>query len=162
MTHVEKMFTPSRPLEPGDRYGVLSGFDPGTRTLPAGFRLAPAFKSLPVDIVLDKDVRVTMRDGVTTYVDILRPAGTEKVPVIVRVEPVRQGQGKRSGRDRGIWAGRFGQRDRVGSAQVRGTRPGVLVRPAATRSATPMSEASQIRRATAFYGIAKKAGTAMI
>ncbi|WP_217696675.1 CocE/NonD family hydrolase [Mycobacterium sp. GA-1841] len=84
---------PSRALEPGDRYGVLSEFEPGTRTLPAGFRLRPAFKALPVDIVLDKDVAVTMRDGVTTYVDILRPAGTEKVPVIVAWSPYGKGEG---------------------------------------------------------------------
>lgn len=87
------LFMPSHPLEPGDRYGVLSGFDPGTRTLPAGFRLAPAFRELPVDIVLDKDVAVTMRDGVTTYVDILRPAGTEQVPVIVAWSPYGKGEG---------------------------------------------------------------------
>ncbi|MGB7146207.1 MAG: hypothetical protein WBD85_21590, partial [Mycobacterium sp.] len=93
MTQLEKVFMPSRPLEPGDRYGVLSGFDPGTRTLPSGFRLAPAFKALPVDIVLDKDVSVTMRDGVTTYVDILRPAGAEKVPVIVAWSPYGKGEG---------------------------------------------------------------------
>ncbi|MEW2483446.1 CocE/NonD family hydrolase [Mycobacterium sp. NPDC049093] len=89
----EKVFMPSQPLEPGDRYGVLSGFDPGTRTFPAGFRLTPAFKALPVDIVLDKDVAVTMRDGVTTYVDILRPAGTGKVPVIVAWSPYGKGEG---------------------------------------------------------------------
>ncbi|MCP3812147.1 hypothetical protein NLX62_07405, partial [Mycobacteriaceae bacterium Msp059] len=87
MAHEDALFMPSRPLEPGDRYGVLSGFDPGMRTLPTGFRLAPAFRTLPVDIVLDKDVAVTMRDGVTTYVDILRPVGDEKVPVIVAWSP---------------------------------------------------------------------------
>lgn len=87
------LFMPSHPLEPGDRYGVLSGFDPGTRTLPAGFRLAPAFRELPVDIVLEKDVAVTMRDGVTTYVDILRPPGDEKVPVIVAWSPYGKGEG---------------------------------------------------------------------
>lgn len=89
----EMLFMPSQPLQPGDRYGVLSGFDPGTRTLPAGFRLAPAFRELPVDIVLDKDVAVTMRDGVTTYVDILRPPGDEKVPVIVAWSPYGKGEG---------------------------------------------------------------------
>lgn len=93
MAQNEKLFMPSAPLAPGDRYGVLSGFDPGTRTLPAGFRLAPAFRTLPVDIVLDKDVAVTMRDGVTTYVDILRPVGTEKVPVIVAWSPYGKGEG---------------------------------------------------------------------
>ena len=93
MAQADKVFMPSHPLEPGARYGVLSGFDPGTRTLQVGFRLAPAFRALPVDIVLEKDVRVTMRDGVTTYVDVLRPVGTEKVPVIVAWSPYGKGQG---------------------------------------------------------------------
>ena len=93
MAHEDALFMPSRPLEPGDRYGVLSGFDPGMRTLPTGFRLAPAFRTLPVDIVLDKDVAVTMRDGVTTYVDILRPVGDEKVPFIVAWSPYGKSEG---------------------------------------------------------------------
>ncbi|MCV7314774.1 CocE/NonD family hydrolase [Mycolicibacillus parakoreensis] len=93
MTQVQKVFVPSQPLEPGDRYGVLSGYDPGVRTLPAGFRLAPPFRELPIDIVLDKDVAVTLRDGVTTYVDILRPAGAQKVPVIVAWSPYGKGEG---------------------------------------------------------------------
>lgn len=93
MAQVEKLFTPSHPLEPGERYGVLSGFDPGIRTLSAGFQLAPAFSALPVDIVLDKDVPVTMRDGVTIYVDVLRPVGTAKVPVIVAWSPYGKGEG---------------------------------------------------------------------
>lgn len=94
MAQVEKVFTASHPLEPGgDRYGVLSGFDPGTRRLPAGFRLTPPFRDLPVDIVLDKDVPVTLRDGVTIYVDVLRPVGTEKVPVIVAWSPYGKAEG---------------------------------------------------------------------
>lgn len=72
---------------------MLSGFDPGTRNLPAGFRIAPPFTAPPVDIVLEKDVAVTMRDGVTIYVDVLRPEGTEKVPVIVAWSPYGKGQG---------------------------------------------------------------------
>jgi predicted acyl esterase len=94
VSHPEKVFVPSHPLEPGgDRYGVLSGFDPGTRTLAAGWQIAPPFRSLPVDIVLEKDVAVPMRDGVTIYVDVLRPAGAEKVPVIVAWSPYGKGQG---------------------------------------------------------------------
>ncbi|MFJ8826877.1 CocE/NonD family hydrolase [Streptomyces sp. NPDC102467] len=93
MSDVQKVFTPSHPLEPGARYGILSDFEPGTRTLEAGFRIAPPFKPLPVDIVLDKDVPVTLRDGVTIYVDVFRPAGTERVPVIVAWSPYGKGQG---------------------------------------------------------------------
>jgi predicted acyl esterase len=87
------MFVPSHPLEPGDRYGVFSAFEPGIRTLPAGFRVAPAFKSLPVDIVLEKDIAVTLRDGVSIYVDVFRPVGSAKVPVIVAWSPYGKGQG---------------------------------------------------------------------
>ncbi|MEU3509688.1 CocE/NonD family hydrolase [Streptomyces longwoodensis] len=89
----QKIFMPSQPLKPGDRYGVLSGFDPGTRTLEAGFQIAPPFKPLPVDIVFDKDIPVTLRDGVTIHVDVLRPVGTEKVPVIVAWSPYGKSQG---------------------------------------------------------------------
>ena len=89
----ERILMPSRPLEPGDRYGILSSFESGTRILPAGFQIAPPFKPLPVDIVLEKDVAVTLRDGVTIYVDVLRPAGSEKVPVIVAWSPYGKGQG---------------------------------------------------------------------
>ncbi|MFG3133233.1 CocE/NonD family hydrolase [Streptomyces tendae] len=89
----QKVFTPSQPLEPGARYGILSGFEPGTRTLEAGFQIAPPFMPLPVDIVFEKDVPVTLRDGVTIHVDVFRPVGSEKVPVIVAWSPYGKGQG---------------------------------------------------------------------
>jgi uncharacterized protein len=89
-----KIYMPSQPLTPGgERYGPLSDFDPGTRRLRAGTQLAPAFQPLPVDIVMDKDVAVTLRDGVTTYVDVFRPQGAAKVPVIVAFSPYGKGQG---------------------------------------------------------------------
>ncbi|MFB6551228.1 CocE/NonD family hydrolase [Streptomyces sp. NPDC056405] len=94
MSDVQKVLMPSNPLKPGiDRYGILSNYEPGTRTLEAGFQIAPPFKPLPVDIVLEKDVAVTLRDGVTIYVDVLRPANAEKVPVIVAWSPYGKGQG---------------------------------------------------------------------
>jgi predicted acyl esterase len=93
MTSEEMLFVPSSPLRPGARYGVLSGFEPGTRMLPAGFQLAPEFKALPVDIVLEKDIAVTLRDGMTIYVDVYRPVGAEEVPVIVAWSPYGKSQG---------------------------------------------------------------------
>jgi predicted acyl esterase len=86
------MFVPSHPL-PAGRTGLLTAFEPGTRTLKAGFQIAPPFRPLPVDIVFEKDVAVTLRDGVTIYVDVFRPAGAEKVPVIVAWSPYGKGQG---------------------------------------------------------------------
>lgn len=92
MSDDQKLFVPSRPL-PAARTGVLTAFDPGTRTLEAGFRVAPQFRELPVDVVLEKDVAVQLRDGVTIHVDVFRPAGVEQVPVIVAWSPYGKGQG---------------------------------------------------------------------
>ncbi len=93
MSHAEKVLVPSHHYEAGEAQGLLSAFDPGTRILPAGFRIDPKFRSLPVDIVLEKDVAVTLRDGVRIYADVLRPAGTERVPVIVAWSPYGKSQG---------------------------------------------------------------------
>lgn len=92
MSDDQKMFVPSHPL-PAARTGVLTAFEPGTRTLEAGFRIAPQFRALPVDVVFEKDVAVQLRDGVTIHVDIFRPAGSEQVPVIVAWSPYGKGQG---------------------------------------------------------------------
>ncbi len=92
MIEDEKVFVPSQPL-PGTRTGVLTAFDPGTRTLEAGSQAAPPFRALPVDVVLDKDVAVELRDGVTIHLDVFRPAGMEPVPVIVAWSPYGKGQG---------------------------------------------------------------------
>jgi uncharacterized protein len=93
MSHAEKVLVPSHHYEAGDAQGLLSPFDPGTRILPAGFQIDPKFRSLPVDIILEKDIAVTLRDGVTIYADVLRPAGTEQVPVIVAWSPYGKSQG---------------------------------------------------------------------
>lgn len=92
MTDTLKMYAPSTALPPG-RTGLLTAFEPGTRTLLAGYQVAPQFRPLPVDIVFEKDVAVQLRDGVTIYVDVFRPAGTDKVPVIVAWSPYGKGQG---------------------------------------------------------------------
>lgn len=92
MTGRPKSFVPSHPLPPA-RTGIFTAFDSGTRTLKAGFQVAPPFRPLPVDIVFEKDVPVTLRDGVTIFVDIFRPTGTEEVPVIVAWSPYGKGQG---------------------------------------------------------------------
>lgn len=88
----QKLFVPSQPL-PAPRIGQLTAFDPGTRTLKTGFQIAPQFRPLPVDIVFEKDVAVRLRDGVTIYVDVFRPAGAAQVPVIVAWSPYGKGQG---------------------------------------------------------------------
>ncbi|MFE5776822.1 CocE/NonD family hydrolase [Brachybacterium sp. NPDC056505] len=102
MSDVQKIFTPSSALPEG-RTGVLTPFDPGTRTLPAGHRAAPGFAELPVDVVLEKDTPVTLRDGTVIHVDVFRPTGAEQVPVIVAWSPYGKGQGT-SDSVRGVFA----------------------------------------------------------
>ncbi|SMX84807.1 X-Pro dipeptidyl-peptidase (S15 family) [Brevibacterium sp. 239c] len=92
MSDDQKAYIPSSPL-PEARTGILTAFDPGTRTLEAGFRIAPPFRELPVDIVFEKDTSVQLRDGTTVHVDIFRPAGAEQVPVIVAWSPYGKAQG---------------------------------------------------------------------
>lgn len=74
-------------IDDGKEHGLLSKFEPGTQTLPAGYQVSPMFRTLPVDIIYEKDFAVTMRDGVTIYIDVFRPAGTGKVPVIIAWSP---------------------------------------------------------------------------
>ena len=128
MNDDHKIYVPARPLAPGDRYGIFSDFEPGTRTFPAGTQIAPPFRPVPVDIVFEKDIAVTLRDGVTIHVDVLRPAGTEKVPVIVAWSPYGKGQGT-SPSVMGVFAlvGLDNER-RLGAGEVRGSGPGLLVR----------------------------------
>ncbi len=79
--------------EPEGGQGLFADFQPGTRVLPAGFQVQPRFKPLPVGIVLEKDVAVKLRDGVTIYVDVLRPVGDEKGARARRVEPYGKSRG---------------------------------------------------------------------
>jgi predicted acyl esterase len=92
MSATPNIFVPSSPL-PTARTGILTAFAPGTRTLDAGFQLAPQFRPLPVDIIFEKDVAVKLRDGVSIYVDVFRPAGVENVPVLLAWSPYGKAQG---------------------------------------------------------------------
>ncbi len=93
MPHDQAIFVPAYSYDEAAETGVFSRFEPGVRTLPTGFQIDPRFLPLPVDIVLEKDVAVTLRDGVKIYVDILRPAGAEKVPGIVAWSPYGKSRG---------------------------------------------------------------------
>jgi len=87
------IYVPTNPYEPGPGRGVFSDFKPGTQILPTGYQVAPVFRPIPVDIVYERDVPVDMRDGVTIYVDVLRPVGSDKVPVLVAWSPYGKSQG---------------------------------------------------------------------
>lgn len=82
-----KVLVPAYPYEAGMAHGLLSPFEPGTRTLPAGHQVGSRFRPLPVEIVFEKDVAVTLRDGVTIYTDVFRPTGETKMPVLIAWSP---------------------------------------------------------------------------
>ena len=93
MTDGHAIFVPAYPYDEASEQGLFSRFAPGTQTLSAGFQVQDRFLPLPVDIVFEKDVAVTLRDGVTIYVDVFRPAGSETVPAIVAWSPYGKSRG---------------------------------------------------------------------
>lgn len=80
-------------IDDGREHGVLSTFNPGVTTLKKGTKVDPRFMELPCDIIMEKDVAVKMRDGVTIYTDIYRPVTEEKVPVLVSWSPYGKSAG---------------------------------------------------------------------
>ena len=93
VSEYQAVYVPASPYDEASEKGLFSRFEPGTRILPAGFRVQPRFLELPIDIVFEKDTAVILRDGTTIYVDVLRPAGDEKVPVIVAWSPYGKSRG---------------------------------------------------------------------
>lgn len=63
------------------------GFKPGKVLLEAGSVRLKGYKPLPCDIILERDVAVTLRDGTIIYADVFRPADDEKHPAIVALSP---------------------------------------------------------------------------
>jgi uncharacterized protein len=61
--------------------------NPRTEVLKKGSVHGKGALPLPVDILVEHDVPVVLRDGVTIYIDILRPTNREKVPAIVAWSP---------------------------------------------------------------------------
>lgn len=64
---------------------VYSGFKPGTTVLEKGHVREPGRRPFGRDTIFDRDVGVVLRDGVTLYTDVFRPADsdTNKVPAIL-------------------------------------------------------------------------------
>jgi uncharacterized protein len=60
---------------------------PRSEVLPKGSVHGKGALPLPVDILVERDVAVTLRDGVVIYTDVLRPVGDTPVPAIVAWSP---------------------------------------------------------------------------
>ncbi|KAH7127928.1 Alpha/Beta hydrolase protein [Dactylonectria estremocensis] len=69
--------------------GGYVGFNPRTEILPVGWKSQhPHARAIPSEILVEHDVAIKMRDGITVYADTLRPPHTnEPVPAIICWSP---------------------------------------------------------------------------
>ena len=63
------------------------GFNPDTLILKAGSVRREGAMPLPCDILLERDVPIRLRDGVTIYADVFRPVGDEACPALLAWSP---------------------------------------------------------------------------
>lgn len=71
-------------------------FGPSTKILPKGWSKEPGRRVLSQDLIFDRDVAITLRDGVTVYADVFRPPSSkdEPVPAVMGWSPYgKQGNG---------------------------------------------------------------------
>ena len=68
----------------GARY---PGFKPETVLLKKGSIRLKGYLPLPCEMILERDVPVKLRDGITIYTDVFRPNDNEKHPAIMAMSP---------------------------------------------------------------------------
>ena len=85
MTELQRTEVAYRPAGDPAR-GGWPGLRPGRELLPAGTSIDGG-RALSCEILVERDVAVTMRDGVTIYTDVLRPPGVEDLPTLVAWSP---------------------------------------------------------------------------
>ena len=83
-----EMKVPLRKALPVDAPRVrYPGFKPEKLVLKAGSVRREGAMPLPCDILLERDVAIKLRDGVTIYADVFRPVGDESCPAILAWSP---------------------------------------------------------------------------
>ena len=83
-----EMKVPLRKALPVDAPRVrYPGFNPDTLILKAGSVRREGAMPLPCDILLERDVHIRLRDGVTIYADVFRPVGDEACPALLAWSP---------------------------------------------------------------------------
>lgn len=83
-----EMTVPLRKALPVDAPRVrYPGFNPDTLVLKAGSVRREGAMPLLCDILLERDVPIQLRDGVTIYADVFRPVGDEVCPAILAWSP---------------------------------------------------------------------------
>lgn len=87
---IEVLFRESTPVSRAKRY---PGLHQHSYVLPAGHQQFPGAMVLPCDILVEQDVPVKLRDGVTVRADVYRPVDRTGCPAIMGWSPY----GKRGG-----------------------------------------------------------------
>ena len=88
---IEVFFRKAAPIDiPKARY---PGFKPGMTVLPKGYVHEKGALPLPCDIVFERDVAVTLRDGIVIYTDVFRPKGGTNLPAIISWSPYGKEKG---------------------------------------------------------------------
>lgn len=83
-----EMKVPLRKALPVDAPRVrYPGFNPDTLILKAGSVRREGAMPLPCDILLERDVPIRLRDGVTIYADVFRPVGDDACPALLAWSP---------------------------------------------------------------------------
>ena len=78
------------PNQPEGRYKPL---EPSQTLLKTGYQHLKGSRPLPCDVIFERDVAVKLRDGVTIYIDIYRPADPSvSVPALLNWAPYGKGQ----------------------------------------------------------------------
>lgn len=73
------------------------GFDPSFQIIKKGYVRSHGRRSFPTDVVFERDVSITLRDGVRIYADVFRPVDSDsvKVPALLPWSPYgKTGTGK--------------------------------------------------------------------
>lgn len=74
-------------LDVNDKCARYTGFKPEKVLLKKGSIRLKNYMPLPCDILLERDVAITLRDGITIYIDIFRPNDNLKHPAIMAMSP---------------------------------------------------------------------------
>ncbi len=77
----ETIFMKSNPMVNLVRGGFSTKHE--VKTLKAGYRTSPLAAKIDCDIIWERNIPITFRDGVTIYADVFRPVTDEEVPLVI-------------------------------------------------------------------------------
>ena len=84
-----------RTLKNPNDHPRYDGSEHFVKTLPKGFQRTPENRKFSEPTIYEKDVQISMRDGIILRADIFRPAGSDPVPALLPWSPYgKSGRGQ--------------------------------------------------------------------